>query len=266
MQYSWTAIPPIDIPRADDPTFQHLLDTYVSETNKVASVWKEFRDADLAFKPHPRSSSVGEILRHQLLSERRFFGEFLGAPEPAPDQVLPASLTVDTALHRFVELARARLPFLPSARRPGGCNQHPSSTSSASASGFSGGASCTLRTIAPSSPWRCASSTATCLPPTGPRPMSPGPAPILPTPQRQREDADPFLFSAPAFFLKSKLALSLRARPSRCPLGCPYLPSGFPRHPKPASPSQPTTPSPPAIPTAKGDRDVRSCVLQHTLY
>lgn len=112
MQYSWTAIPPIDIPRADDPTFQHLLDTYVSETNKVASVWKEFRDADLAFKPHPRSSSVGEILRHQLLSERRFFGEFLGAPEPAPDQVLPASLTVDTALHRFVELARARLPFL----------------------------------------------------------------------------------------------------------------------------------------------------------
>ncbi len=116
MHYPWTAIPHTDIPRADDPTFQHLLDTYASETNKVASVWKEFRDADLDFKPHPRSSSVGDILRHQLLSERRFFAEFLGAPEPAPDKVLPPRLTVESALRRFVELARARLPYL--AQRP----------------------------------------------------------------------------------------------------------------------------------------------------
>lgn len=112
MHYSWTAIPHTGIPRADDPAFQHLLDTYVSETNKVASVWKEFRDADLDYKAHPRSSNVGDILRHQLLSERRFFGEFLGAPEPAPDQVLPPLFTVENALHRFVVLARARLSFL----------------------------------------------------------------------------------------------------------------------------------------------------------
>jgi uncharacterized damage-inducible protein DinB len=118
MDYSWTAIPDTDIPRADDPTFQHLLDTYVSETNKVASVWKEFRDGDLDFKPHPRFSSVAEILRHQLLSERRFFGEFLGAPEPAPDKVLPLSFTVESALHRFAELARARLPFLAERQAP----------------------------------------------------------------------------------------------------------------------------------------------------
>lgn len=111
MHYAWTAIPDNAIPRADDPVFQHLLDTYVSETNKVASLWREFRDSDLAFKAHPRSSSVGEILKHQLLSERRFFGEFLGTPEPAPDQVLPAPLTMESALDRFVELAQARLPF-----------------------------------------------------------------------------------------------------------------------------------------------------------
>lgn len=111
MQYSSTAIPDTDIPRAEDPVFQHLLDTYASETNKVASVWKEFRDSDLDYKAHPRFSSVGEILRHQLLSERRFFGEFLGTPEPVPNQVLPAPLTVESALGRLVDLARARLPF-----------------------------------------------------------------------------------------------------------------------------------------------------------
>jgi len=111
MQYPWTAIPESAIPHAGDAAFQHLLDTYVSETNKVASVWKAFNDGDLAFKAHPRFSSVGEILRHQLLSERRFFGEFLGTPEPPPGEVLPASLTVETAIARLVELAQARLSF-----------------------------------------------------------------------------------------------------------------------------------------------------------
>lgn len=116
MNYSWTAIPDSDIPRADNPTFQHMIDTYVSESNKVASTWKQFTDADLGYKPHPRSSSVGEIFKHQLLSERRFFGEFLGTPEPAPDQVLPAALTVESATSRFIELARARLTFFSTQR------------------------------------------------------------------------------------------------------------------------------------------------------
>ncbi|HEY2470591.1 MAG TPA: DinB family protein [Terracidiphilus sp.] len=111
MDYAWTAIPESAIPRAANPVFQHLLDTYVSESNKVASTWKQFTDADLSYKPHARSSSVGDILRHQLLSERRFFGEFLGTPEPAPDQVLPGTFTVESATNRFIELVSQRLNF-----------------------------------------------------------------------------------------------------------------------------------------------------------
>jgi hypothetical protein len=107
MKYPWTAIPESAIPRAANPVFQHMLETYVSESNKVASTWKQFTDADLAYKPHPRSSTVGDVLRHQLLSERRFFGEFLGTPEPAPDQVLPVVLTVESATDRFIELELA---------------------------------------------------------------------------------------------------------------------------------------------------------------
>jgi uncharacterized damage-inducible protein DinB len=97
---------------AVNPLFQHMLDTYASESNKVVSTWREFADADLAFRPHPRSSTVAEILKHQLLSERRFFGEFLGTPEPPADQVLPAALDLASAQSRFVELALRRLDFL----------------------------------------------------------------------------------------------------------------------------------------------------------
>jgi uncharacterized damage-inducible protein DinB len=117
MNYAWTAIPDSSIPRATQPLFQHLLDTYASETNKVASTWKQFSDTDLTYKPHPRSSSVGDIFRHQLLSERRFFGEFLGVPEPVAEKVLPDPLSVETAITRFIELVRPRLVFL------AGCDQ-----------------------------------------------------------------------------------------------------------------------------------------------
>jgi uncharacterized damage-inducible protein DinB len=99
-------------PQAADSNFQYLLDTYASETNKVVTVWRGFKDADLDYKPHARSSTVVEILKHQLLSERRFFGEFISTPEPAPADVLPVQTTIDAYCHRFVELAAQRLDFL----------------------------------------------------------------------------------------------------------------------------------------------------------
>jgi len=91
---------------------QHILDTYESEINKVESVWAAFADADLAYRPHPKSSSVLDILKHQLLSERRFFGEFLGLPEPPASEVLPAEQTVAAFRRRLLELATPRLAVL----------------------------------------------------------------------------------------------------------------------------------------------------------
>ena len=116
LSYAYTAIPDHVVPTAAEPLLQPALDTYASETNKVASVWREFRDEDLAFRPHDRASTVGDILKHQLLSERRFFGEFLGVPEPAPKDVLPPSITVRSAADRLVELAMPRLDFLAAKR------------------------------------------------------------------------------------------------------------------------------------------------------
>lgn len=96
------------------PEFRHVLETYRSETAKTASVWRCFADADLDWRPHPKSSTVREIFRHQLLSERRFFGEFLESPEPAPVKVLPQGQTVEEFTARLQELAAPREQFLAS--------------------------------------------------------------------------------------------------------------------------------------------------------
>ena len=114
MPYDFVAIHDSEIPSAREPIFQHLLDTYASETNKVVSTWMGFTDQELAYRPHPRSATVQEIMRHQLLSERRFFGEFLGSPEPPADQVLPAEPAVESFRLRMKDLAAARLGFFAS--------------------------------------------------------------------------------------------------------------------------------------------------------
>ena len=112
MAYDFKAIQERDVPRASSVLFQHLLDTYASETNKVVSVWRSFANRDLEFRPHPRSSTVLQIMTHQLLSERRFFGEFLGTPEPLPEEVLPKEQTMADFTVRMIELAAPRLAFL----------------------------------------------------------------------------------------------------------------------------------------------------------
>lgn len=112
MKYAYSAIMESEIPHASQPIFQHLLDTYASETDKVISVWLQFLPAEVTFRPHPRSATVLEIMKHQLLSERRFFAEFLGLPEPQPSAVLPGDDVPEAFAHRMRELALLRLTTL----------------------------------------------------------------------------------------------------------------------------------------------------------
>jgi uncharacterized damage-inducible protein DinB len=110
--YPFRAIEAAEIPRAGDPAFQHLLDVYASEINKTASVWHGFDEPTLAYRPHPKSSTVADVFKHELLSGRRFFGEFLGLPEPDAAAVVPQPIAVDACVTRVADLARARLPHL----------------------------------------------------------------------------------------------------------------------------------------------------------
>ena len=110
--YPFHVIGAEDIPRAGDPADQHLLDVYASEINKSASVWRAFDAATLGFRPHAKSTAVSDIFKHELLSGRRFFGEFLGVPEPDAASVVPDPITVDASIARLADLARARLAHL----------------------------------------------------------------------------------------------------------------------------------------------------------
>lgn len=112
MNYDNPAISEEDIPRAATPLLQVLVDTYVSESNKVIAVWRAFADQDLDFKPHAKSATVLEILQHQLLSERRFFNGFLETPEPDANDVLPRTETIEGFVSRFLELVVPRVTFL----------------------------------------------------------------------------------------------------------------------------------------------------------
>jgi uncharacterized damage-inducible protein DinB len=109
MQYPRTFIHSDEIPVGSNH-FGHLVETYASETNKVAQVWARIPDEHIDFRIHSKSSSIREILVHQILSERRFFGEFLGLPEPRVDILLPPSdnASVQAYVDGFVDLARSR--------------------------------------------------------------------------------------------------------------------------------------------------------------
>src|SRR5581483_8412823 len=112
MRYPLVAIADSEIPAAVEAVFQHVLDTYASETNKVISTWSSFGDDELSFRPHEKSMSVAEVMRHQLLSERRFFAEFLAATEPEPASIVPEEQTVEDFKRRQRQLAMRRLAFL----------------------------------------------------------------------------------------------------------------------------------------------------------
>jgi uncharacterized damage-inducible protein DinB len=114
MHYDFTAIPDADIPQAVEPAFRHVLQTYASETNKTVSVWRAVPDDLLEFRPHEKTNPIRAILAHQLLSERRFFAQFVGTEEPPAEQVLPPGEkpVVAAYVERYIDLAKRRLPQL----------------------------------------------------------------------------------------------------------------------------------------------------------
>ena len=106
MHYDFIAIPDADVPQAIEPVFQHVVTTYASEANKTVSMWRAVPDALLDFKPHEKTNPIRTILVHQLLSERRFFAQFVGTEEPPVEELLPPGEKPSVpGVHRQVHLA-----------------------------------------------------------------------------------------------------------------------------------------------------------------
>lgn len=110
--YPSAVIQETDVPRAADASITHAVATYASEINKLASVWRVFDDGVLDYRPHPKSMTVGDVFRHELLSARRFFGGFLGLDERPADDVVPEPFGVDACVARIAATARTRLAQL----------------------------------------------------------------------------------------------------------------------------------------------------------
>src|SRR5271170_7397536 len=89
MHYDFIAIADADVPQAVEMIFQHVVTTYASEANKTAGVWRAVPDDLLDFKPHEKSNPIRKILVHQLLSEHRFFAQFVGTEEPLVEELVP---------------------------------------------------------------------------------------------------------------------------------------------------------------------------------
>jgi uncharacterized damage-inducible protein DinB len=114
MNYDFIAIPEAEVPPAIEPTFQHILQIYASETNKTVSMWRAIPEDVLDFKPHEKTNPIRTILVHQILSERRFFGQFVGTLEPAVEELLPPGEkpAVQAYIDKYLWLAKNRLPQL----------------------------------------------------------------------------------------------------------------------------------------------------------
>src|SRR5207244_5190638 len=94
--------------------FQHVLQTYTSETNKTVSIWRAVPDSLLDFMPHEKTNPIRTILTHQLLSERRFFAQFVGTEEPPVEELRPAGEkpVVQAYIDKYGWLVKRRLPQL----------------------------------------------------------------------------------------------------------------------------------------------------------
>src|SRR4249920_1391082 len=114
MHYDFTALPDADLPQTVEPMFQHVIHTYASETNKTVSMWQAVSDNLLDFKPHEKTNPIRTIMVHQLLSERRFFAQFVGTNEPPVEELLPSGEkpAVQTYIEKYLWLVKRRLPQL----------------------------------------------------------------------------------------------------------------------------------------------------------
>jgi len=92
------------------PRYDFLLETYDTERLKTLSVWSQFRDEDLAFRPEPRARTPHEHMVHQHISEDSWMKNMLGIDLGEPP--LPAEETRLAFLRNYADASGRRLERL----------------------------------------------------------------------------------------------------------------------------------------------------------
>lgn len=90
--------------------FAFLADTYDTERLKTLSVWSQFGDTALGFRPEPRARTPLEHMVHQCLSEDGWMQKMLGIDAGLP--ALPATETSVGFIEHYAAASGKRLAIL----------------------------------------------------------------------------------------------------------------------------------------------------------
>ena len=90
--------------------YDFLLESYETERIKTLSVWSEFFDSDLHFRPEPRARTPLEHMVHQCVSEDIWFKNMLGITLDLP--ALPAEESRLAFLRHYADASARRLERL----------------------------------------------------------------------------------------------------------------------------------------------------------
>jgi uncharacterized damage-inducible protein DinB len=89
---------------------EFLVQSYQTERLKTLTVWSEFADDDLAFRPAPPCRTPREQMIHQCVSEDGWMTKMLGIDVAMPP--LPASEDRHSFLAHYAEASRRRVEAL----------------------------------------------------------------------------------------------------------------------------------------------------------
>jgi len=90
--------------------YDFLIDTYETERIKTLSVWSQFADDDLEFRPATLARTPHEQMVHQCMSEHLWMTNMLGVAIELPP--LPAAETRLEFLRHYAAATAARLSLL----------------------------------------------------------------------------------------------------------------------------------------------------------
>ena len=90
--------------------YDFLLDTYDTERLKTLSIWSQFTDGDMEFRPAPVIRTPHEQMVHQCMSEHNWMVNMLGIDVGAP--AVPAKETRLDFLRHYADVSQKRLTLL----------------------------------------------------------------------------------------------------------------------------------------------------------
>src|SRR5436309_15175551 len=90
--------------------YDFLVETYRTERIKTLSVWSQFSDSDMEYRPEPRARTPHEHMVHQCISEDNWMKKMLGLD--TKENALPANENKLEFIKWYAKVSELRLKEL----------------------------------------------------------------------------------------------------------------------------------------------------------